>query len=125
MASNYFALLNSDNEVIHVAVVDESNSPNEAAGQESCRNHYTGIYDTNLIWKQAWIEDDSNPRKNYPSPGYTYDASRNAFIAKNPRNLVISNEDRAEMGEDSYAEHQAWINQNWVLNEDTCRWEVQ
>jgi len=123
--SNYFACLDSNNIVIHLAVVDESNSPNEAAGQESCRNHYTGIYDTNLIWKQAWIEDDSNPRKNYPAKDYTYDAARDAFIPPNPSQVTLTPERRAAMDDAAYAQWQASVNQNWVLNEDTCRWEVQ
>ena len=125
MANNYFALLNSDNEVIHVAVVDESNSANEAAGQAFCRNHYTGIYDTNLIWKQAWIEHDSYPRINYPAKDYTYDSARDAFIPPNPSQDTLTTQERAAMDDAAYARWQANVNQNWVLNTDTCRWEVQ
>ena len=38
-------------------------------------------------------------RKNYPSPNWTYDKDRDAFIAPKPFN-------------------------SWILNEDTCRWEA-
>ena len=125
MANNYFALLNSSNEVMHLAAVDENDSPNEAAGQTFCRNHYTGIYDTSLTWKQAWIEYDSNPRKNYPAKDYTYDSSRDAFIPPNPSEDTLTTEERARMDDAAYARWQADVNQNWVLNTSTCRWEVQ
>jgi hypothetical protein len=38
-------------------------------------------------------------RKNYAGVGYTYDQSRDAFIAPKPYN-------------------------SWILNEDTCIWEA-
>jgi len=44
-------------------------------------------------------EDESRQRKNYAGVGYTYDATRDAFIPPKPYN-------------------------SWVLNEDTCLWEA-
>jgi hypothetical protein len=42
---------------------------------------------------------NGNIRKNYAGIGYTYDKTRDAFIAPKPYN-------------------------SWILNEDTCRWEA-
>jgi hypothetical protein len=49
----------------------------------------------------TWIKTsyNANIRKNYAGIGYLYDPIRDAFIAPKP-----------EIGE-------------WVLNEETCRWE--
>jgi hypothetical protein len=48
----------------------------------------------------TWIKTsyNANIRKNYAGIGYTYDSARDAFIPPKP-----------EIG-------------NWILNEDTCRW---
>jgi hypothetical protein len=42
---------------------------------------------------------NNNIRKNYAGIGFTYDQTRDAFIAPKPFN-------------------------SWILNEDTCRWEA-
>ena len=49
----------------------------------------------------TWIKTsyNANIRKNYAGIGYTYDSTRDAFIPPKP-----------EIG-------------NWILNEDTCRWD--
>jgi hypothetical protein len=49
------------------------------------------------IWKQTSY--NNNIRKNFAGIGYTYDETRDAFIAPKPFN-------------------------SWVLNEDTCIWEA-
>ena len=55
------------------------------------------LYKTNDVWKQTSY--NNNIRKNYAGVGYTYDQSRDAFIAPKPYN-------------------------SWILNEDTCIWEA-
>jgi hypothetical protein len=49
----------------------------------------------------SWLKCsyNSNVRKNYPGRGYIYSAARDAFIAPKPGD-------------------------EWVLNEETCRWEL-
>jgi hypothetical protein len=63
------------------------------------------LLETGNIWKrtsyntQGGKHPDNKPfRKNYASIGYTYDATRDAFIPPKP-----------------FA--------SWTLNEDTCRWD--
>jgi len=41
---------------------------------------------------------NGNMRKNFAGVGYTYDTTRDAFIAPQPHS-------------------------SWILNEETCRWE--
>jgi hypothetical protein len=50
----------------------------------------------------TWIQTsyNGNIRKNFAGIGFTYDVARDAFIPPKPE-------------ED-----------NWVLNEDTCQWEI-
>jgi len=47
----------------------------------------------------TWIETSDQIRKNYAGIGYSYDATRDAFIPPQPYD-------------------------SWVLNEDTCSWDA-
>ena len=75
----YLAKLDENNIVLHVSIVSDDEASAES-GQ----------------YKQT--KKDGSFRKNHASPGYTYDESRDAFIAPKKYN-------------------------SWILNEDTCRWE--
>jgi hypothetical protein len=88
----HFAQIDENNTVIQVIVVEQD------------------VIDTGLFGDPAtWIQTSYNThggvhsqggtplRKNYAGIGYTYDATRDAFIPPKP-----------------YA--------SWVLNEDTCLW---
>ena len=55
------------------------------------------LYNTRDVWKQTSY--NGNIRKNFAGVGYSYDQTRDAFIAPKP-----------------YA--------SWILNEDTCIWEA-
>jgi len=97
----HFAKLNSNNEVIHVSVVDNWNiTDGNGHEQESIGVAYLqsvhGVQE-GITWKQTSY--NNNIRKNYAGIGMTYDAGRDAFIAPKP-----------------YA--------SWILNETTCRWEA-
>ena len=96
----HFAKLNSDNEVIHVSVVDNWNITDGSGNeQESIGVTYLqsvhGV-EEGITWKQTSY--NGNIRKNYAGIGMTYDAGRDAFIAPKPF-------------------------PSWVLVESTCRWE--
>lgn len=92
----HFAEIGPDNTVLRVIVVnnnellDENGNESEAKGVEFCRNLLGGV----------WVQTSYNGtfRKNYAGAGFTYDSTRDAFIAPQPF-------------------------QSWSLNEDTCRWE--
>ena len=87
----------------HYAFLDENNIVTEVI---------VGIDETELIEgldTETWYGNfrgqvckrtsyNNNYRKNYAGIGYTYDASRDAFIAPKPF-------------------------ESWVLDEETCRWE--
>jgi hypothetical protein len=86
----HFAEIDSDNIVLRVVVVPNEHETN---GQDYLANEI-GLGGT-------WIQTsyNNNIRKNYASAGYTYDSTRDAFIA--PKRFP-----------------------SWVLNEDTCKWEA-
>jgi hypothetical protein len=89
----HFAKLNSDNIVERVEVVSNDVATTEKAGVDFLNN----FYDTNDVWKQTSY--NGNIRKNYAGVGYTYDETKDAFIAPKSFN-------------------------SWILNNDTCRWEA-
>ena len=90
----HFAQLDENNLVLQVIVVHNNELlvdgvESEAKGIEFCQTLLGG----------TWIQTsyNGNIRKNYAGVGYTYDATRDAFIAPQP---YLS----------------------WVLNETTCHW---
>lgn len=93
----HFAELDSNNVVLRVVVVnntellDGDGVEQESLGVAFCQSLFGGT------WKQTSY--NGNMRKNFAGKGYTYDSTRDAFIAPQP-----------------YA--------SWVLNEATCHWEA-
>lgn len=94
----HFAQLDSNNVVLQVIVVDNSelldsnDVEQEAIGITFCTN----LFGADTRWKQTSY--NGNIRKNYAGVGFTYDSTRDAFISPQP-----------------YA--------SWILNETTCQWE--
>jgi hypothetical protein len=92
----HFAKLDENNKVLAVHVVNNDvitidGNESEQAGID----FLTGLHG-HTLWKQTSY--NGNFRKNYAGIGYTYDASRDAFIGPQP---YLS----------------------WSLNETTCQWE--
>jgi hypothetical protein len=87
---SHWAEIDNTNTVLRVLVGDN----NDPAGDEG----YQWLID-NL--GGTWIKTsyNGNIRKNYAGIGYTYDATRDAFIAPKPNNAT-------------------------GFNEDTCRWII-
>ena len=98
----HFAKLDENNIVTQVIVVSNEIATSENAGVTFINN----LYKTSDTWKQTSYNTVKNThslggtpfRKNYASIGYTYDASKDAFIPPKPFN-------------------------SWVLDETTCWWE--
>jgi len=103
----HFAKINSSNIVVEVIVVNNNEllvdgTESEAQGINFLNNTYKV---DNVNWKQTSYnthfgvhsEGGTPLRKNYAGIGYTYDASKDAFIPPKP-----------------YA--------SWTLNNDTCNW---
>lgn len=95
----HFAQLDENNVVQQVIVVDnenilnpETNEENESIGINFCKS----LLGEETNWKQTSY--NGSFRKNFAGRGYTYDASRDAFIP--PK---------------SY--------DSWILDEETCQWE--
>jgi hypothetical protein len=90
----HFAELDENNVVLRVIVVSndelmDNGVESEAKGIAFCKSLLGGE------WKQTSY--NSNIRKNYAGPGFTYDPNRDAFIPVKPFN-------------------------SWVLDENTCDW---
>ena len=98
----HFAKLEENNIVTQVIVVSNDIATSESAGATFINN----LYGTSDTWKQTSYNTFANVhsgggtafRKNYAGVGFTYDASRDAFIPPKP-----------------YA--------SWVLDEDSCQWK--
>ena len=89
----HFAKLGIGNIIEAVHVVSNNIATSEQAGIDFLNN----LYNSRDVWKQTSY--NGNIRKNYAGVGYTYDQTRDAFIAPKP-----------------YA--------SWILNETTCIWEA-
>jgi hypothetical protein len=77
--------------VVHNNELLDNGVESEAKGIAFCQSLFGG----------TWIQTsyNGNIRKNYAGIGYTYDSTRDAFIAPKPY-------------------------PSWILNEDTCQWKV-
>ena len=99
----HFAKLGVGNKIIKVAVVNNDIATTEQAGVDFLNN----LYGSRDVWKQTSYNTKAGVhlnggtpfRKNYAGVGYTYDQTRDAFIAPKPYN-------------------------SWILNETTCQWEA-
>jgi hypothetical protein len=80
-----------ENSIVQRVLVGDNNDPNGDEGYQWLLDNLGG----------TWIKTsyNGNIRKNYAGIGYTYDSTRDAFVAPKPFN-------------------------SWVLNEDTCQWEA-
>ena len=82
-----------NNIIVQVEVVHNDVATTEQAGITFLQN----LYNDTATWKQTSY--NNNIRKNFAGLGYTYDETRDAFIAPKPFN-------------------------SWLLNEDSCQWEA-
>lgn len=93
----HFAELDANNVVLRVIVVNNKDTSDangvekEYIGAAFCERLFGGT------WKQTSY--NGNFRKNYAGIGFTYDATRDAFVPPKPQEGT------------------------WVFNEDTCQWE--
>jgi len=103
----HYAILDSDNVVIHVTTgKDENNTDYERDGKSSWEEWYRDYFNAHDC-KRTSYNTHANAhrlggtpfRKNYAGKGFTYDSSKDAFISPKP-----------------FA--------SWVLNETTCNWEA-
>ena len=95
----YFAKLGTGNIIEQVISINNSViTDNNGVEQEQLGVDFINkLYNTRDVWKQTSY--NNNFRKNYAGIGYSYDQTRDAFIAPKPYD-------------------------SWLLNEDTCRWEA-
>ncbi len=98
-----FAKLGVGNIVLKVEVVSNDIATTEKAGVDFLNN----LYGSRDVWKQTSYNTYAGVhllggtpfRKNHAGINYSYDQTRDAFIAPKPYN-------------------------SWTLNEETCQWEA-
>jgi hypothetical protein len=93
----HFAKIGLNNKVIEIhSVNNEVLKDSNGVEQENIGVDFL----TKLHGWSIWVQTSFNKtfRKNFAGIGYTYDETRNAFVAPKPFN-------------------------SWILNEDTCIWE--
>jgi hypothetical protein len=95
----YFAKLGTGNIVEQVISINNSviTDSNGIEQEQLGVDFINKLYNTRDVWKQTSY--NNNIRKNFAGIGYQYDQQKDAFIAPQPFN-------------------------SWILNEDTCRWEA-
>ena len=93
----HFAQLDENNTVTQVIVI-----ANEELLLDGVESETKGVIFCKSLFGEdtRWVQTSYNGRirKNYAGIGYTYDATRDAFIPPKPY-------------------------ESWLLNEDTCLWE--
>ena len=89
----HFAELDQNNKVVRVIAVNNSEIIDD--GQES---ESKGIAFCVSLFGGNWIQTsyNGNIRKNYAGVGYTYDATRDAFIAPKPDEATGFNEETCQ-----------------------------
>ena len=94
----HYAKLDKNNIVTHISLVDNENVLDNIGYENEVTGiaHLYSIHGRKDIWKQTSY--NGTFRKNYAGVGYTYDATRDAFIPPQPF-------------------------PSWTLNETTCQWE--
>ena len=95
----HYAELNDANVVTRVVVVNNDESLNDYGEEDEKKGVFfcRTLFGKNTRWVQTSY--NGSIRKNYASVGFTYDASRDAFIPPKPY-------------------------PSWVLNENNCQWEA-
>ena len=114
----HFAKLENNivTQVIVVAnqdILDENGQESEQKGIDFCSNLLGG----------TWIQTSYNGkiRKNYAGVGYTYDESRNAFIAPKPFNSWVLDETKAQWK--APVDHPT-DDKRYTWNEETTSWDL-
>ena len=100
----HFAILKSGNIVEQIIVVSNDIAITEQDGINFLKNIFNNqhlpVVQTSYNTQGGIHLNNGTPlRKNFAGVGYSYDQTRDAFVAPKP-----------------YA--------SWILNEDTCRWEA-
>ena len=125
----HYAQLDNENKVIHVEVVDASNTldtdgnPSEIVGIEYLQSQYG----SDTIWVETFYDGSSRCR--YAGIGMTYSSESNVFIDKKPEQYPswILNEEiyvyEPPVSEPELTEEQLNNGDQYVWNESTVSWD--
>jgi hypothetical protein len=130
----HFAELDTNNKVIHVTVVGNSDITDaDGVEQEQLGIDYLkSIFGESRIWKQTSYNTFKGEhasgtafRKNYASIGSIYDSARNAFIPKSPFPSWVLNEDTCNYDCPKAYPTSSDVTDMWEWNEDEQDWVKQ
>jgi len=125
----------SGSTVIRVIVAEQGFINSGAVGNSSnwvqtSYNTYGGVH-YGLDATGSYVADGGTQlRKNYAGTGYTYDRSKDAFISPQPQNFVSSSLMFSEDDDPLPSYIRNYFTQNpsgsipYILNEDSCLWEL-
>ncbi len=127
---SHFAEISGSNNIVTRVIVAEQdfiNSGAVGAGSNWIQTSYNTKGGVHYGDVSGSYEPDGGTqlRKNYAGSGYTYDRSKDAFIAPQPPNFVSSS---IILPVSSYISN--YFTQNpsgsipYILNEDSCLWEL-
>ena len=128
----HFARLGVGDVVVKVHVVSNNVATSEQAGIEFLQN----LYKTRDIFKQTSYNTIGGEhllggtpfRKNFAVKGFTYDQTKDAFIAPKPFNSWILNEEtclwEAPVARPELTEEQINNNNYYSWNEETQQWDL-
>ena len=111
-----------ENNIVTRVLVGDNNDPNgdegyqwliDTLGGTWIKTSYNAIGGKKRNPDTGEITDEPGFRKNYAGIGYTWDESKNAFIPPMPPTIVPDFDNEGRTKEVS-----------WILNEETCLWEV-
>jgi len=123
----HFAELDSDNKVLKVIVVNNSELlvngvENEQKGIDFCKS----LFGLNTNWIQTSY--NNNFRKQYAGTNFTYDSIKNKFIAPQPYpswSLDASDDWQAPVPEPSLTEEQRLQGKFYRWNEENLSWNLK
>ena len=129
MPITHFAQLDNENKVIHVEVVDVSNTldsdgnPSETVGI----SYLKSLHGSDTTWVETFY--DGSSRHRYAGIGMTYSSEFNVFIEKKPEQYPswILNEEiyayEPPVSEPELTEEQLNNGDQYVWNESTVSWD--
>ena len=129
MSITHFAQLDNENKVIHVEVVDASNTLDSDGNHSETVgiSYLKSLHGSDTVWVETFYDGSSRCR--YAGIGMTYSSESNVFIDKKPEQYpswVLNQENYAyepPVSEPELTEEQENAGHLYVWNESTVSWD--
>ena len=133
---SHFAEISGSNNIVTGVIVAEQGFIDSGAVSASSNwvqtsyNTHGGVHYGLDVTGSYAPDGGTQLRKNYAGTGYTYDRSKDAFISPQPPNFVSSSLTFSEDDDPLPSYIRNYFTQNpsgsipYILNEDSCLWEL-